>query len=484
MPSANYQDFEIILERVLWALKLTPEEVMAHVKEHRMDAFHSIPNPKNGSFLIVGAEVTERFRTIAKRHLASHPDQNTRTNLESFVQQLGKKFSEFFLQPEQTRPMDQQNMDRWIGSALRATMKEHDSATHYIPCALLFSKTVKQFNVGPVSFYHSDEFFRLYGEEIERLRESIRTHHQKRIEEAIKKGFPKKNASTPEQSAEWGHHLTDGLLDFYKRFNWFAAVQIAASDKEVSYDRALFITRGALNIIKLFLGAGYTDRVRTADDPGNSGPAATLRRNSKGELNISLSSKPIDNVGGDDWIEYLTTGSAPFFDYATRALDLCSTFEEPPPLCTRFMDALHWFGEAVAEKSSAAPIVKCVTAIERICGTGIEKDSLGNVRGVTDIVTSRAAILYSVLEQVPFNQARDEITDIYDCRSDLVHGSVSPSDENIGMKVHRTHEITRSVLFAALDYYSTLGFDNPALNTSGLRAAFKKLEQWNADGRP
>lgn len=72
MASANYQDFEIILERVLWALKLTPEEVMAHVRRHPMDAFHTIPNPKNGSFLIVGAEVTERFRAIAKRYLASN----------------------------------------------------------------------------------------------------------------------------------------------------------------------------------------------------------------------------------------------------------------------------------------------------------------------------------------------------------------------------------------------------------------------------
>jgi hypothetical protein len=33
MPSANYQDFEFILERVLWALKLPPEEINAHMKK-------------------------------------------------------------------------------------------------------------------------------------------------------------------------------------------------------------------------------------------------------------------------------------------------------------------------------------------------------------------------------------------------------------------------------------------------------------------
>ena len=117
-------------------------------------------------------------------------------------------------------------------------------------------------------------------------------------------------------------------------------------------------------------------------------------------------------------------------------------------------------------------------------GTGIEKDALGHFREVTDILTSRAAILYSVLEQVPLEQACDEVSEIYDCRSDLVHGSVSPLDDSVVGKVNRTYEITRSVMFATLDYYATLGLENPAMNKNGLKAAFKKLERWNATGRP
>lgn len=449
-----------------------------------MDAFHTIPNPKNGSFLIVGAEVTERFQAIAIRHLASNPDKKVRTNLESFVQQLGVKFSEFFLQSEQPRSMDQANMNRWIGSALRATMKEHESATHYIPCALLFSRTVKKFEVGPVSFYHTDEFFRLHGDEIEKTREAKKIRHRQQVEEAIKKGFPAENAATADQSTQLGNRLTDGLLDFYKRFNWFAAVQIAASDKKVSYDQALFTTRGALNIVKLLLGAGYTDRLRTADDPGNAGEAATLKRDSDGELFISLSSTPVDNIVGDDWLEFLTHGSGRFFDLSTRVLTICSEFEEPPPLCARFIDALHWFGEAVTEKSQAARIVKFVTAIERICGTGMEETAKGDFRGVTDIVTTRAAILYSVLEQVPFEKARNNVSEIYNCRSNLVHGSVSPFDESIVEKARHTYEFTRSILFAALDYYATLGFEDHSMNKNHLKAAFNRLETWNASGRP
>lgn len=480
MPSGNFRDFESIVQLVIVALKRTPVETIAHIRAHRMDAFHTIPDPRNGSFLIVGAEVTERFRSIARRHLASQPDRKARTDRENFVAQLAKKFSEFFLQPEQTRPANESNMNRWIGSALRAAEKEHDAATHYIPCALIFSTTVKQFAVGPVTFYHTDEFFRLFGSEIEQLREKIRDRHRRRVEEAIKDGFPEKSAATPEQSAAWGNRLTDGLLNHYKGFNWFAVVQIPASHKQVSSDRALLATRGALNIIKLFLGAGYTDRLRTADDPGNAGPSATLTRDSQGELGISLTSVPIDNTVGEGWLDLLT---GRFFERAARILTLCSAFGEPPPLCARFMDALHWFGEAVSEKSRAGRIVKFVTAIECICGTGLEQAADGTVRGVTDIVTTRAAILYSVLQEVSFDQARDEISRIYDCRSDLVHGTASPFDEEVATQVRRTYEVTRAVLFAALDYYGDR-LEDPAMDVNGLKAAFQKLEQWNADGRP
>jgi hypothetical protein len=478
MPSENFADFEVMVQQVIWALKLTPEEWKAHIKTHRLDIFHSIPDPRTGHSRIVGEEFTTRLRKIAKRYLDSNPERKVRTDFASFVEELRKKFSEFFLGTN--RAIDEAQMNRWLGSAYRAIAKDHDAAMHYIPCALIFSDTVKEFSVGPVKFYHTADFFRLFGEEIEGLREKIRARHRKRVEESITEGYPAENASTPEQSVDLGNRLTDELLKHYKRFNWFAMVSVPASDKEVSYDRALFATRGALNIIKLLLGAGYTDRLRTADDPGNSGSSATLTRNSHGELDISISSTPLDNVVGDGWLGAL---GGPFFDLATRVLTLCSAFETAPPLCERFLDALHWFGEAVTEKSRAARIVKFVTAIERICGTGIEKDEQGIERGVTDIVTTRAAILYSVMRGVPYEQAKAQVAKIYDTRSNLVHGSLSPFDETVAAHLRDTYEVTCAILFGALDYYDRIGLEKPTLNENGLKAEFQHLEKWNTAGR-
>lgn len=478
--SENLADIEAISKRVLWSLKLTPEKMMAHIREHRMDAFHTIPNPRNGGMLIIGQEGTDRFWGIARRHLADYPAKKRRTSLSAFVEQLRTQFSELFL--AEGASIDQDNVDRWIAVAYDATAQQHEAATHYIPCGLLFSNQVKRFSIGPVTFLHESEFFRIHGEELEKLRETIHDRHRKRVDQAIKKGLPAKNAATPAQSAMWSNHLADGLLESFRRYNWFAAVDVAPAHKDVSYDRALFATRGALNIIKVLLGSYHTGRLRTADDNGSVGKTAVLTRDAKGELGISLSNTPMDNTVGDQWLEILT--SSKHFSLLAKVLTLCSTFDDPPPLCARLMDALSWFGDAVAEKSPAAKIVKFVTAIERLCGTGKEKNTDGKDRGVTGIVITRASILYSVITERPFTKVKKEITDVYECRSKLVHGSVSPFADEVSARVVKVDRATNLVLLAAIDYYSVLGLENPALDENGLRASFLELEKWNTDGRP
>lgn len=476
--SENLADLETICKRVLWALKLTPEKLMAHIREHKMDAFHSIPNPKNGGMLIIGQAGTDGFWKIARRYLATHPAKKRRTSLSAFVEQLRSQFSQLFL--AEAAAIDQANVDRWIARAYDATAQQHEAATHYIPCGLLFSNTVKRFTVGPVTFLHESEFFRVYGDELARLRGTVRDRHRKRVDDAVKKGFPAKNAATPEQSAQWGDHLADGLLESFKRYNWFAVVDVSEAHKDISHNRALFATRGALNIIKVLLGSYHTSRLRTADDHGPAGKAVALTRDAKGELGISLSNTPMDNTVGEQWLEVLT--SAKYFPLLAKMLTFCSSFDDPPPLCARLLDALSWFGDAVAEKSPAAKIVKFVTAIERICGTGKEKTAENKDRGVTGIVITRASILYSVFTETPFSKAKKLITDVYECRSKLVHGSISPFADEIAAQVVKVDRATNFVLLAAVDYYNTLGLENRSLDEIGLRAAFLSLEKWNEEG--
>lgn len=478
--SENLLDCEAILARVNWSLRLNAEEMMAHIREHREDAFRTMTDPRSGGMIILGAEGGDRIWRCARRNLDADVAKKARTSLSAFVEHLRTQWAQLFLQ--ETKPVDAENAELWVARAYEATAKEHEPATHYIPCGLIHSKHLPSFTVGPVTFYSKAEFFRLYGDELEKLRETIQERHRRRVEEAIARGVPENNLATPEQSAQWGNHLTDGLLESFQRYNWFAEVKVEAAHKDVSYDRALFASRGALNIVKVLLGSYHTGRLRTADDYGNAGKSATLTRDAEGELGISLSTNPIDNVAGDHWHRLLTNST--YFTLLSRVLTLCSTFDDPPPLCARLMDAIAWFGDAIAEKAPAAKIVKFVNAIERICGTGKELTAEGKERGVTGIVLTRSSIVYSVISGKSMTAAKKEIEDIYECRSKLVHGSLSPFSDEVAAQVDKTDRVTNALLFGAINYFDGLGLENRTLDENGLRAEFLKLEKWQKDGRP
>lgn len=464
--SANYQDVEAIMHRVAWALSLSVDEWRTYINAHPMDALHTIPHPKNNGALMIGQVGTDRFGLIADRYLKANAARKARANRAALVEKLRCSFTPLFLQ--ECQRVDDGNIGNWIAEAYRAAEADYAELTHFIPCALFFGEKVKRFSLGPVTFLHASEFFTSHQLEFDKLRLKFGGRHRRRVMEAVKKGFPEKDAATPEQSQQWGDHLAGGVLDSFRSYTWFAKVTVPACEAETSYDRALFATRGALNFIKVLLGSRYTYRLRTAEDPSLPIKSATLSQGTDGEFRVSISTTPLDNDVGDEWAEALTEGTGGFYAAAGRVLDHAFGFSCPPHLCARFTDALHWYGDAIAERSQPAKIVKFVNAIERICGTGKEP-------GVTELVITRAAIIYARAAQKTFAEAEAEVDAIYDCRSKLVHGSLSPFDDTVRRQVVKTHDITRLVLLGGLDRFHALGLEDSKFSERDLRRYYQEL---------
>lgn len=464
--SANYQDVEAIMHRVVWALNLSIDEWRTYINAHPVDALHTIPHPKNNGPLIIGQVGTERLWAIADRYLKANPERKARANRAALVEKLRRSFTPVFLQ--ERRRVDDGGIGNWIAEAYRAAEADHLELTHFIPCALFFGEKVKQFSIGPVTFVHVSEFFSSHELEFEKLRSKFAARHRAQVKKAVENGFPEKNAATPEQSEAWGHHLANGVLDSFRSYTWFAKISVPSCESETSYDRALFTTRGALNFIKVLLGSRYTYRLRTAEDPSFPAKSARLSQDIDGEFRVFLSDNPLDNTVGDEWAEVLTQGTGGFYAVAGRILSQTLGFSRPPHLCARFMDALYWYGDAIAERSPPAKILKFVNAIERICGTGKEA-------GVTELVITRAAIIYARPGQKTFAEAAAEVAAIYDCRSKLVHGSLSPFDDSVRRQVVKTHDITRFVLLGGLDRFHALGLEDCKFRERDLRRYYQAL---------
>jgi hypothetical protein len=86
----------------------------------------------------------------------------------------------------------------------------------------------------------------------------------------------------------------------------------------------------------------------------------------------------------------------------------------------RLLDALNWFGQAVVEQNAGAKVVKYTAALERLTVTGHVDDGLEN------LVIKRVAILNQDREDKPLEEIKKQLGELYQCRSDLMHGSLSP----------------------------------------------------------
>ncbi len=471
----NVNDILYILAQIQYFSSKSLKEIMSHIKINRMDGLCSLPHPKGIGMLICGYDAYQRFDILAKRFLSSQKDKAVNTHLPEYSKALRAEFVRRFL--KELEPVNQKNVDRMLSTAYRCISREFDSITHYIPCSIFFSNDPAEFDVGPVHFLHKSKFKELYGDEIESQRTILMRKHQEQCQLAICSGMPAESVATTEQSDKLAEDFVDKLNNFFNSFDWVAVVKIGESDITISRNKASLVIEAALSILKLLLSQRFTDKLRTAYNPGSSTHTVNLYRSSDNSLNISYSSGYDGNILGDNWFQYLIEKGGYFLNTAARTLLSIVNPQNTFHLSQRFQDALAWYGDAVSEKSPAAQVVKYVSAIERMTGTGIEYDKDGNVRrGVTEIVTCRVSILCSNATEEDYAYWMSEVDSIYECRSNLVHGTISPFDDSVSAMSYKAEQISRLVLLTGLDFFNSLGLEDPQYNQRSLEKAYLNLE--------
>lgn len=472
----NLEDVNFITEQIIFFLGLAdkPGELRRHFEANRMDAFCSLRHPQRG-MLICGSEANNRFYAIARRWLSSRKDKESRTRLEDFVDAIKKFYVQRFLVEEAA--IDDRNIQKMLSSAYKSIDRERVSLTHFIPCALFSDTEPKAFQVGPVEFLCKSEFLARYHDQLEACRVRIKEQNQQMVKEHVAKGFPKERAMTEQQSEDLGNRLVDSAQGFFYSHSWVAVVSIDASDEKVSRQKALYAVNGALNVLKLLIGRSHTDRIRVAYAPGTARKSAAITQSTGGNLEISSASAWDGNSLGEGWHQILANHGRYHFEHAATALTLSMSFDHIPYLVVRFMDALRWYGDAVSEADPAYQIVKYISALERLTGTGLERNNDGTERGVTEIVTSRSAVLYGDADGVSYSESQQIIKKLYGVRSDLLHGSMSPFDNSISLHTANAEKVVRSVLLIGLDFYVQVGLGNYDITETKLKQAFLTLER-------
>lgn len=322
------------------------------------------------------------------------------------------------------RVPDRRQIDRFMAAVGRQAAKSCTDTTHFVPCSLMRSSKSEEFSLGPVIFRSR----RAFGSTLIR---KLKGHG-----DDIAEGWKRKNSRT----------LTAEALRFYRKFGWVAEVRIENCDPETSEKLAERAVTSALNCLQILFTAKHTDGMRVGGPAVPVDNRAKLRIDKLGSLLSSVSTSWAGEVGfPDDWIESL------FADVETKELvrlfgivleaAVCPDLHRP--VSHRFLDSAQWFGEACRDEQPATKVVKFVTALERMVMTN-EKDDIAK------LVSERTA---AICAEPDGSNRQDLIRDtnaIYDLRSRLVHGSLSPSAPEIGRGVWQAAQLCECLLLNVL----------------------------------
>lgn len=367
--------------------------------------------------LICGRLATLRLRELAEE-IGLRGGLLEKIELKTIQKPLENLIIERFVKEE--RPLNNMQVDRLFNTVIKLAKSRCIQQTHFIPCHLMTTKDPSIIQLGPVTFHNKSNFRRLL---IGKLR------------------------STTKPKGESTNHtrmLFADTLRYFRHFQWVAEVTIPSADSATSTKLAEQAAISALDCLHLLLRAKNTHRMKVGGPAIRHDKRASLTILSNGELSPSASWAAIPQVNfPDGWSDDLLD---PYFDSFLKlfstALELTVDPSLERPISRRFLDAAQWFGEATRDSSPSTKIVKFVTALERMVMTEEHDD-------ISRTVSERVAY-FCADELEGFDIWKERTKHIYNLRSRLVHGSISPRTSEINKSLHICASIAERTLLNSL----------------------------------
>lgn len=455
------EDVQIIYADVMRFAKMSSEDRKTHFENHPEDRLHTINLPEpEGGFMNISHAASDRFWNLTHRLLKSNKLVRGDFDESMLNQAVREAFARYFLIDE--KPIEQRSVDRMLNQAEQTARENHAAVTHYLPCVVVTKREPKEFRLGVVRFIRADKFFEDYGAQINRDLDSQSRENDR--EELAGPLMPEEERSQIAQMAlAWIH-------EYYKQYDWIAEVAVPPADPKVSRRRAEFVVQASIDLLKTFFNLHWAKRLRLGHDRASPDKTADLIRTAEERFEWRIARSGIAGALVEDgWFEQIRQQYGRYLNAAGQAIETYLSPHQPTELCERWLDALNWYGQAVSEPLPSAQIVKYTAALERLT---ITKEA----PGVTDSVTRRTAILVAADWQESFEAVRKDARDVYEWRSNLMHGSSSPSskDESIEKEMravrYRADDLTRRALFNAIAVYANL--------LANGKAKSKDLEEW------
>lgn len=244
---------------------------------------------------------------------------------------------------------------------------------------------------------------------------------------------------------DWPHDVRE----IAERAGWVAVVRVQSADSPTATHRAELAVDRTLALLQACLGPSRARVLCRA-------ATQTVTRTGYWELDAAGARRPTLTVswpgmgmGHPDWVQRVRS----HYGAALVAAESFLSATVDPAAATmhgqRYLDALAWFGDGVADGNLAARLVKQVIAWERLASvTGAPR------RGVSQRVC-RTLAEWLAPDSAERRLIEGELRGLYAWRSRLVHGDHGGAgDQRLAQAVHRCEVITANALLAAAPVYA------------------------------
>ncbi len=432
MPNIEsyFDDFQFIIHEINRIQQLS--RVRNTKTLNRWDWFCYLDHPSGRGSLLIGRAADQRFNDITQKAL-----QNSKLAHRVDVATLKKAIQYLFRENilvkkrELTSALANQIVARAV---IHVQRKKLIDLSHYFPCVLPLDNETDQISIGPVEFMAMKKFLELNNERL-------------------------KNVYVEKETREYFAH-----------FPWIASISVNQFDEEKSLAAGRVSAETALNILKLFLGSSYGEDIYLSETPKANLMVVYLNESKEKAFRTSYRRKwEFQTIKG--WIRKVTEGrSGNWLAHAGSLIPDPASDESTPLTHRRLINGLWWYGEALNQEFFHIKVIQFCNALESFLVTRKEN--------ITHQLSSRVSSFMRIRPVVhdwipPDKDWAEQTRKLYDFRSDLVHGTLSPFSNKAKAQASWGAHIVREVLMEGLFWTAWLARNNPPKTLKSLHARFE-----------
>lgn len=420
------------------------KELNAYSQRNQYDVLCTIQHPDGRGHLICGALAWERFDRLVNRVIDFEPELARRVSIEQLKKIVIDVFVQYILKEQ--RGVDLSTSELMLMDAANRAKQSLQTTEHYLPCVLFLNGGPDEFKIGPVTFTRRITFFKNHKQSFRRSIVSSVNGHIEHVKKAIERGLSHERAATPEQSVHYIRGLHARAIKTFRNYPWVATVRLINCDKQVSEERAAKIVETALHVMRIFLGADSTKKLRLAWSRGDALRVAGMWTDADDLIQVSVGSRGIGPVGFENWHDALTQNDGLELQLFGSSLYPLADTIEPIHLHERFIDAISWFGDAATDPEASASVVKYTSAIERLL-FGKFHPKTHKKKFIQRVTQVLSAFNYGDV------RTNENANKVYNARSELLHGSSSPRGGEIMEQARIAEGLARLCILCAAQIY-------------------------------